>query len=100
MANAPLAGRDGDEYSADLRFGKTEIFFLRGLDRQVTDLPDRAPTALQPVTAPDTLLPRLLVDAPPPSWLLTSERGKSAGAKPDRDDAGRANCKLTKAGPT
>jgi hypothetical protein len=34
MANAPLPGRDDDGYSGDLGFGKTEIFFLRGLDKQ------------------------------------------------------------------
>jgi hypothetical protein len=38
-------GRDGESYSVDLVFGKTEIFLQRGLDRQVTsqltDLPVR-----------------------------------------------------------
>jgi hypothetical protein len=43
MANAPLPGRDGDGYSADFGFGKTEIFLWMGLDTVeqeiATDLP-------------------------------------------------------------
>jgi hypothetical protein len=44
MADAPLSGRDGESYSSDLGFGKTEIFLQRGLDREnhqlAGDLPD------------------------------------------------------------
>jgi hypothetical protein len=43
IAIRPSAGRDGERYSGDLAFGKTEIFFLEGLDRAkgqaVADLP-------------------------------------------------------------
>jgi hypothetical protein len=38
MANAPLSGRDGESYSFDLGFGKTEIFLQMGLDSQFTEL--------------------------------------------------------------
>ena len=40
VRNAPLLERDGDGYSADLRFGKTEIFFREGLDRGYKKQPD------------------------------------------------------------
>jgi len=39
LRNAPRPGRDGDGYSGDLGFGKTEIFFAKGLDRGVDKLP-------------------------------------------------------------
>ena len=39
MANAPLAGQDGRSHRNDLPDGASEIFFARGLDRQMTDLP-------------------------------------------------------------
>jgi hypothetical protein len=34
MAKRPSEGRDGESYRFDLGFGKTEIFFQKGLDRQ------------------------------------------------------------------
>src|SRR6202035_3436250 len=34
LRNAPLSGRDGCEYSADLYFGKPEYFFWRGWTRR------------------------------------------------------------------
>jgi hypothetical protein len=33
LANAPLVGQDGCEYSGDLQFGKPEYFFEEGLTR-------------------------------------------------------------------
>jgi hypothetical protein len=36
-------GRDGESYSFDLGFGKTEIFLPMGLDRQVTSRPTDLP---------------------------------------------------------
>jgi len=33
IANRPSVGRDGKRHTTDLRFGKTEMFFRKGLDR-------------------------------------------------------------------
>jgi hypothetical protein len=39
VAQRPSVGRDGEGYSSDLGFGKTEIFFLRGLDSNIATRP-------------------------------------------------------------
>jgi hypothetical protein len=45
LRNAPLSGRDGGGYRSDLgraaskKFGKTEIFFARGLDSRIAKQP-------------------------------------------------------------
>jgi hypothetical protein len=42
LRNAPLGGTGWEGYSGDLGFGKTEIFFLTGLEREIenpSDLP-------------------------------------------------------------
>src|SRR3954465_14304244 len=38
LAIRPLVGRDGRDYCGDLRGKETEIFFEKGLGRQITDL--------------------------------------------------------------
>src|SRR3984893_19081008 len=43
IACRPSVGRDGESYSFDLGFGKTEIFLPMGLDRQVTSRPTDLP---------------------------------------------------------
>src|ERR1700682_1037017 len=42
IASRPSMGRDGERYIADLGLRRSGIFLQRGLDRQVTDLPDEA----------------------------------------------------------
>jgi hypothetical protein len=32
MANAPLPGRDGDRYAADLAYRKRDLFLIPGID--------------------------------------------------------------------
>ena len=39
MANAPLSGRDGEEYATDLGQTRSEIFLQMGLDTTSCDLP-------------------------------------------------------------